>query len=203
MSITLPPLPYAEDALAPLISAQTLHFHHDKHHRAYVDKVNKAIEGKPLDAKSLTEIVRAAYDNSKTELFNNAAQAWNHQFLWESMMPGGGGVPTGELNAAIVRDFGGYDAFVADFTKQATSHFGSGWAWLIQSAGKLRVVTTHDADTPLVHRQTPLLTLDLWEHAYYLDYQNERPAYIEAFLKSLVNWEFAAANMASESQKAA
>lgn len=202
MAITLPPLPYADDALEPMISARTLQVHHGKHHKAYVDKTNAAIAGTPLAAKSLVEIVRAAHAKDDTALFNNAAQAWNHEFLWNSMTPAGGGAPSGALGSAIVRDFGGFDAFAAAFTKQATGHFGSGWAWLIESSGKLRVVTTHDADTPLVHRQTPLLVLDLWEHAYYLDYANERPKYVAAFLKSLANWEFAAANLADEAQAA-
>ena len=194
MPLTLPPLPYADDALAPHISAKTLQFHHGKHHKAYVDKTNAAIAGTPLADKDLPAIIAAAHASKDTGLFNNAAQAWNHHFLWHSMTPGGGGAPTGKLAEAITRDFGSQAAFDEAFTKAATGHFGSGWTWLVADGGKLAITTTHDADTPLVHGQTPLLTLDVWEHAYYLDYQNARPDYVAAFLKSLVNWDFAAKN---------
>lgn len=196
MPLTLPALPYAEDALAPHVSARTLQFHHGKHHRAYIDKTNAAIAGTPLADAALPAIIAAAHAAADTALFNNAAQAWNHDFLWHSMTPGGGGAPGGALGAALTRDFGSASAFAEAFTKAATGHFGSGWAWLVLTNGKLAITTTHDADTPLVHDQTPLLTLDVWEHAYYLDYQNARPDYVAAFLKALINWDFAAANFA-------
>lgn len=197
MAITLPSLPYAQDALAPHISAQTLYFHHDKHHRAYVDKTNEAIDGTPRDMMALNEIVRWAKAHDE-KLFDNAAQAWNHAFLWPSLSPSGGGAAKGALGAAIARDFGSAKAFADAFAEQAAAHFGSGWIWLVADSGKLRLLTTPDAATPLTEPgQTALLTLDLWEHAYYLDYQNARPDYIAAFLKALVNWEFAAANYAN------
>jgi len=197
MAISFPKLPYAEDALAPHVSARTLQFHHGKHHKAYVDKTNAAIDGTPLADKSLTEIIAAAHKSGDKGLFNNSAQAWNHEFLWHSMTPNGGGAPNGELGEAVARDFGSFEAFTKAFTAAATGHFGSGWAWLVSDNGKLKITTTPDADTPMVHGQVALLTLDLWEHAYYLDYQNARPNYVDAFLKSLVNWDFAATNLAA------
>ena len=198
MPLKLAPLPYAEDALAPHISAKTLQFHHGKHHKAYVDTTNKLIAGTPLADKGLVEIIRAARADDNEKLFNNAAQVWNHDFLWQSMTPKAG-KPGGALGAAIDRDFGGVDAFNEAFATTAKEVFGTGWAWLVATGGKLRVIGTTDADTPLVHSgQKPLLTLDVWEHAYYLDYQNARPDYIAAFLKSLINWEFAAANYAAD-----
>ena len=196
MAFSLPPLPYPDDALAPHVSAQTLQFHHGKHHQAYVDKANAAIEGTPLAALEEAEIVRRANAEGNAKLFDNAAQAWNHRFLWQSMRPAGGSAPSGELAAALVRDFGSVEAFGEQFKAAAAGHFGSGWAWLVQGADGLKIITTHDADTPLVHDGlTPLLTLDLWEHAYYLDVQNARPKYIDGWLSALVNWDFAAANM--------
>jgi Fe-Mn family superoxide dismutase len=197
MPLSLAALPYAEDALAPHVSARTLQFHHGKHHKAFVDKTNAAIAGTALADKALPEIIAAAHAAGDKALFNNAAQAWNHGFLWHSMTPGGGGAPAGALGAAIDRDFGSFAAFSAAFTNAATGHFGSGWTWLVLSGGRLAITTTHDADTPQVHGQTPLLTLDVWEHAYYLDYQTARPGYIAAFLAALVNWDFAAANFAA------
>ncbi|MGL4541736.1 MAG: superoxide dismutase [Polymorphobacter sp.] len=197
MPLTLAPLPYADDALAPHVSAQTLQFHHGKHHKAYVDKTNAAIAGTPLADKALPEIVAAALAAGDKALFNSAAQAWNHDFLWHSMAPGGGGATTGKLAAAITRDFGSHDGFAEAFTKAATGHFGSGWVWLVRDGDKLAITTTPDADTPLVHGQTALLTLDVWEHAYYLDYQNARPGYVAAFLAALANWDFAAANFSA------
>ena len=189
MTIQLPDLPYAKDALAPHISAKTLEFHHDKHHAAYVTNANKLIAGTPLENAPLEEIVRAAAaDPSKKGLFNNAGQVWNHNFLWNSMKPNGGGKPTGDIAARIEKDFGGYDAFVEKFSAAAVGQFGSGWAWLVLDGGKLVVVGTANADTPLVHGQTALLTADVWEHAYYLDYQNRRADYIDAYFKS-INWD--------------
>ena len=198
MPFVLTPLPYAENALEPHISARTLSFHHGKHHKSYVDKANALIAGTPLEDLSPTEIVRRARSGDNEPLFNQAAQAWNHEFLWQSLSPAGGGAPDGALAAAIDRDLGGYAAFEAAFTKAATEHFGSGWAWLVSDGGTLKVYAAHDANNPLVcDGQVPLLVLDLWEHAYYLDYQNARPDYVGAFLDNLANWRFAAANYAT------
>jgi Fe-Mn family superoxide dismutase len=191
MAFTLPPLPYAKDALAPHISAETLDFHYGKHHQAYVTNLNKLVEGKPEEKKSLEEIILSSDGGT----FNNAAQVWNHTFYWSSMKPHGGGQPTGDLLAAITRDFGSFDKFKEDFTTAATTQFGSGWAWLVLKSGKLSVTKTGNADLPLKHGQKALLTIDVWEHAYYIDYRNARPKYIETFLTSLANWDFALANL--------
>ncbi|MFZ6181739.1 superoxide dismutase [Nannocystis pusilla] len=192
MPFTLPELPYAKDALAPHISAETLEFHHGKHHAAYVNNLNKLLEGKPEAELSLEEVIR----RSDGGVFNNAAQVWNHTFYWNSMRPNGGGRPTGELADAIVRDFGSYDKFRELFANAATTQFGSGWAWLVvEQNGKLAVTKTGNADLPLAHGQTPLLTIDVWEHAYYIDYRNARPKYIDTFLEHLVNWDFVAGNL--------
>jgi Fe-Mn family superoxide dismutase len=194
MAIELPPLPYADDALDPHITARTISFHYGKHHATYVTNLNGLIEGTPHEHASLEEIIAAAEPGG---LFNNAAQVWNHTFYWHSMSPGGGGEPDGDLAAAITAAFGGLDGFKDQFATKAKGNFGSGWTWLITGADGLEIVNTDDADTPIKHGQTPLLTLDVWEHAYYLDYQNARPAYIETYLDKLVNWEFAAQNLAS------
>jgi Fe-Mn family superoxide dismutase len=191
MAFTLPPLPYDKNALAPHMSAETLEFHHDKHHNAYVVNLNKLLEGKPEAEKSLEDIIKS----SDGPVFNNAAQIWNHTFFWDSMKPNGGGAPTGELAQAITRDFGSFEKFSEQFTAAATTQFGSGWAWLVLDGGKLSVTKTSNADLPLKHNQKALLTLDVWEHAYYIDYRNLRPKFIETFLKSLVNWDFALANL--------
>jgi Fe-Mn family superoxide dismutase len=196
---TLPPLPYDPAALEPYMSARTLGFHHDKHHAAYVEKANASIKDTPLADKSEADVVRAVKAYGKNPgLFNNAAQAWNHSFLWQSLSPTGGGAPTGALKEALDRDLGGVEKFAAEFKTEAVGHFASGWAWLVSDRGTLKVVTTHDADTPLVHDGlVPLVTLDLWEHAYYLDYQNARPGFVDAFLAHLINWDFASANFAA------
>jgi superoxide dismutase, Fe-Mn family len=191
MSIELPPLPYADTALAPHISKETLEFHYGKHHRAYVAKLNELIAGTPHSDKSLEEIVRA----SSGPTFNNAAQVWNHTFYWHSMKPGGGGKPTGAIAAAIEGSFGSYDEFRKQFTDAAMTQFGSGWAWLVKEGGKLKIVKTPNAETPLTTAAKPVLTIDVWEHAYYVDYRNLRPKYIETFLDHLVNWDFASANL--------
>ena len=191
MAFTLPPLPYAKDALAPHISAETLDFHHGKHHNAYVTNLNKLLEGKPEASKSLEEIILS----SDGGVFNNAAQIWNHTFYWNSMKPNGGGAPTGDLAAAIDRDFGSFDKFKEEFTAAATTQFGSGWAWLVLDKGKLAVTKTGNADLPMKYGQKALLTIDVWEHAYYIDFRNLRPKYIETFLANLVNWDFALANL--------
>jgi superoxide dismutase, Fe-Mn family len=196
MAIELPKLPYAHDALEPYISKSTLEFHHGKHHKAYVDKTNELIAKSDLASKSLEEIVRTVFGKKdKASLFNNAAQAWNHNFLWHCMGPKGGGKPSGSLADRIARDFGAFKAFLDSFEKAAVNQFGSGWAWLCLANGKLEVSATGNADTPMVHGKVPLLTIDVWEHAYYLDYQNHRPDYVTAFLKNVVNWEFAAHNL--------
>lgn len=198
MAYELAPLPYAYDALAPYISKSTLEFHHDKHHAAYVNNYNKAVEGTPHDSHPIeTVITTIAGDASLQGVFNNAAQAWNHTFYWNSIKPGGGGVPTGELAQKIDADLGGYDQFVEAFKTAGATQFGSGWAWLVLDGGTLKVTKTPNADNPLPAGQVPLLTMDVWEHAYYLDYQNRRPDYIDTFLNHLVNWDFAAHNLAN------
>jgi Fe-Mn family superoxide dismutase len=196
---SLPPLPYPEDALAPVISSTTIGFHYGKHHRAYVDNLNKALEGSDLMGKSLEEIIKATVaDPSRVGVFNNAAQNWNHTFYWNSMRPAGGGVPTGAIADHIKDSFGDYSKFRQEFATAAVSQFGSGWAWLVQDPGKrLKVVRTANADTPMVRGATCLLTCDVWEHAYYLDYQNRRPDYVNAWLDKLVNWDFAARQLAA------
>ena len=197
MSIELPDLPYAADALEPHISARTFEFHHGKHHKAYVDKLNAAIGGTAYESKSLEEIIAASSEASDAGIFNNAAQIWNHTFLWHSMSPNGGGAPSGALADAINEKFGDYDAFKTAFKNAAMGQFGSGWAWLVKTGEGVDIVTTGNADTPLVSGPMPLLTLDVWEHAYYLDYQNKRDAYVDVFLDELANWEFAAKNFAA------
>jgi superoxide dismutase, Fe-Mn family len=198
MSFELPPLPYAADALAPFMSAQTLGFHHGKHHQAYVTNLNNLVKDTQLAEASLEEVIHASVqDSAKIGIFNNAAQIWNHTFFWHSMKPKGGGTPTGELAERIKTDFGSYDLFKEEFKKAAMGQFGSGWAWLVLESGKLRVVKTANAATPLTDGQKPLLTCDVWEHAYYLDYQNRRGDMVDAFLDHLLNWDFAAKNLAA------
>lgn len=193
MAFELPPLPYAKDALAPHISAETFDYHHGKHHAAYVTNLNKLLEGKPEAGKSLEDLIMASEIGSG--VFNNAAQVWNHTFYWNSMKPNGGGQPTGDLLAAIARDFGSFDKFKDEFTNAGVTQFGSGWAWLVEKDGKLAVTKTPNADLPMKHGQKALLTMDVWEHAYYVDYRNARPKYIETFLNHLANWDFALANL--------
>ncbi|MFM8333773.1 MAG: superoxide dismutase [Candidatus Methylumidiphilus sp.] len=193
MAFELPPLPYAYDALAPFMSEETLKLHHDKHHQTYVTNLNNLIPGTEFESLPLEEIVK----KSSGGIFNNAAQIWNHTFYWNSLSPTGGGEPTGALAEAIIAKFGSFENFKVEFTKTAVTTFGSGWAWLVKDAdGGLALVSTSNAATPLTTGQTPLLTCDVWEHAYYIDYRNLRPKYLEAFW-SLVNWEFAAANFAA------
>jgi len=191
MAIELPPLPWAEDALAPIISAETLQYHYGKHHAAYVSKLNAAIEGTDQASSSLEDIVKASSGGT----FNNAAQVWNHSFYWNSLKPGGGGKPTGAIADAIQESFGGYDQFRKAFADAAATQFGSGWAWLVKDGGKLAITKTANAETPLTGSATPILTIDVWEHAYYIDFRNARPKYIDAYLDSLVNWDFANANL--------
>jgi Fe-Mn family superoxide dismutase len=194
MSIELPDLPYAIDALEPHVSATTLQFHHGKHHKAYVDKLNAAIAGTEYEGHSLEAIITASHKAADAGVFNNAAQAWNHTFLWHSMTPSGGGEPDGALAEAINTRFGNLAGFRDAFKAAALGQFGSGWTWLVRKAGALEIVSTGNAETPLTDGLTPLLTLDVWEHAYYLDYQNQRDAYIDAYLDRLINWDFAAQN---------
>jgi superoxide dismutase, Fe-Mn family len=193
MAFELPPLPYRKDALAPHMSEQTLDFHYGKHHQTYVDTLNKLVDGTDNAHKSLEEIVLSAEPGP---VFNNAAQTWNHTFFWSCMTPGGGGDPDGELGTALEQSFGSVDDFKQTFTDQAKTLFGSGWTWLAKGDDGLEILQTKDAALPLKHGKTALLTLDVWEHAYYLDFQNARPAYIETWLENLVNWDFAASNLA-------
>lgn len=193
MTHELPPLPYAKNALLPYISEETLDYHHGKHHQTYVTNLNNLIPGTEFENLSLEDIVRT----SSGGIFNNAAQAWNHTFYWNGLKPNGGGEPTGELAAAINQTFGSFAQFREEFTKCAVTTFGSGWAWLVKNAdGGLALVSTGNAGCPLSAGQTPLLTCDVWEHAYYVDYRNARPKYLEAFW-NLVNWDFAAQNFAA------
>jgi Fe-Mn family superoxide dismutase len=191
-SIVLPPLPYAEDALAPVISAHTVAIHHGKHQKTYVDTLNRLIAGTEFAGRPLDTIVKATAGKSEhAAIFNNSAQAWNHAFYWRSLTPRGGGRPDGALEERIARDFGGFDRFRKAFSEAAMTQFGSGWAWLVDDDGKLKVVKTGNADVPLVRGQAPLLTIDVWEHAYYLDYQNRRVDYVNAVIDTLLNWQFA------------
>ncbi|MBZ4420933.1 superoxide dismutase [Myxococcus sp. RHSTA-1-4] len=191
MPFKLPDLPFAKDALAPHVSAETLEYHHGKHHAAYVTNLNKLLEGKPEAEKSLEEVILS----SEGGVFNNAAQVWNHTFYWHCMKPNGGGRPTGALADAINRDFGSFEKFREEFANAAATQFGSGWAWLVLEGGKLKVTKTGNADLPMKHGQKALLTIDVWEHAYYIDYRNARPKYIDTFLEKLVNWDFVAQNL--------
>jgi len=195
MSIPFPELPYPVDAFEPYITARTLEFHHGKHHKGYVDKLNAAIADTPYDDQPIERIIAAAHEASDTGVFNNAAQAWNHSFLWHSMAPAGRDEPTGPLADALKERFGDLQGFRAAFKKAALGQFGSGWTWLVISAEGLEIASTGNADTPLTNGVVPLLTLDVWEHAYYLDYQNDRKGYTDTFLEHLINWDFAAANL--------
>ncbi|WP_045217705.1 superoxide dismutase [Desulfonatronovibrio magnus] len=196
MSFSLPDLPYPKDALSPYVSADTLDFHHGKHHKTYVDKLNSLIDGTDLANETLEEIIKkSAADSEKANIFNNAAQVWNHTFYWNSMKPGGGGKPAGVVADKIQEDFGGFDKFAEQFKNAGVTQFGSGWAWLVLKEGKLQVVKTLNAENPMIQGVKPLLTMDVWEHAYYLDYQNRRPDYIDAFINNLINWEFVSSQL--------
>ena len=198
MAYELPALPYDYTALAPYISKSTLEFHHDKHHAAYVNNYNGLVKDTPFDSQAIEAVIKAvAGDASKAGIFNNAAQAWNHTFYWNSIKPNGGGTPTGALADKITADFGSFEAFVDEFKKAGATQFGSGWAWLVLDGGTLKVTKTGNAENPLTTGATPLLTMDVWEHAYYLDYQNRRPDYINDFLTKLVNLDFVSANFAA------
>ncbi|MCL2468690.1 MAG: superoxide dismutase [Alphaproteobacteria bacterium] len=199
MSFELPPLPYAQDALEPHISRQTLEYHHGKHHKAYVDNLNKLVVGTAYEhEESLETIIQKTAQNEKeVGIFNNAAQVWNHSFFWHSMKPRGGGRPSGTMLRRLEQDFGSYEAFAELFQKEGLAQFGSGWVWLVESAGKLAVVRTANAANPSIKGQKPLLTCDVWEHAYYLDYQNRRPDFLKVFLENLADWDFAEKNLAA------
>jgi Fe-Mn family superoxide dismutase len=195
-AFTLPPLPYAESALAPVISANTLSFHHGKHHKTYVDNLNKLVPGTEFEGKPLDAVIRgAAGKPDKAGLFNNAAQVWNHTFYWNCLKPNGGGQPRGAIADKINAAFGGFENFKKEFANAAVTQFGSGWAWLVAEGGAVKVMKTGNADLPMTKGATALLTIDVWEHAYYLDYQNRRADYVNAVIDKLLNWDFAAENL--------
>jgi len=194
---TLPPLPYPENALDPVISANTLSFHYGKHHKTYVDNLNKMVAGTEFEGQSLEAIIKATAGKAdKMPVFNNAAQTWNHTFYWSCLKPHGGGKPSGDIATKIDAAFGSYDKFATEFANTAVGQFGSGWAWLVAEGGAVKLVKTPNAEVPFTKGQTPLLTIDVWEHAYYLDYQNRRPDHVKAVIEKLLNWDFAAQNLA-------
>lgn len=195
MALALPELPYAKNALEPHVSANTLDFHHGKHHNAYVVNGNKLLEGTDLADKDVEYILKAAWEKKNQGLFNNAAQVWNHTFFWNSMKPGGGGAPSGAAGERIKADFGSVEKFAEEFKNAALTQFGSGWAWLVEDGGKLAVMKTPNAENPMVHGKKALLTVDVWEHAYYLDYQNRRPDFVQTFIDKLINWDFVNQNL--------
>ncbi|UKP00047.1 superoxide dismutase [Nostoc sp. UHCC 0870] len=198
MAFTQPALPYDFNALENYgMKAETFEYHYGKHHKAYVDNLNKLTDGTELADKSLEEVIQISFkDSSKAGIFNNAAQVWNHTFFWNCLKPAGGGAPTGELAAKIEKDFGSFDKFKEEFSNAAATQFGSGWAWLVDDGGTLKVMKTPNAENPLAHGKKALLTIDVWEHAYYIDFRNARPGFIKNFLDQLVNWDFVAANLA-------
>ena len=195
MAFILPELPFAKDALQPHMSAETFDYHHGKHHKAYVDKTNGMLGEKGLEGASLIEVIRAAKDKGDKGLFNNSAQIWNHSFFWQCLAPEGSTRPSGKLREMISSEFGGEQQLLDALAKESINHFASGWGWLILNNGKLEVTSLHDADTPVAHGMTPLLTLDVWEHAYYIDYRNERPRFLKTVLQNIINWDFVAQNL--------
>jgi len=195
MSFTLPDLPFAKDALGPHMSAETLDYHHGKHHKAYVDKTNGLIEGSDLAGASLVEVIKAAKEKGDKGLFNNSAQIWNHSFFWQCLAPADSSRPSGKLRDLINEGFGSEQALLDKLATESVNHFASGWGWLILNNGKLEITSLHDADTPAVHGMTPLLTIDVWEHAYYIDYRNERPRFVKGVLENIINWDFVAQNL--------
>ena len=196
MAFQLPELPYSKDALAPHMSAETLEFHHGKHHAAYVKKTNELAEEKSLSEASLIDVVRAAKSDGNSKLFNNSAQLWNHSFFWQCLAPAQGQRPDGKLKQMIDDSFGGIDPMLEKLATEAANHFSNGWAWLLLDRDTLKIASLHDADTPLVHDgMVPLFTLDVWEHAYYIDYRNERPKFAQSVLSNIVNWDFVARNL--------
>ena len=199
MAFELPPLPYDYDALKPFnMSPETLQFHHDKHHAAYVNTLNNLVKDTELADKSLEEIIKATFkDSAKVAVFNNAGQAWNHNFYWNSIKPSGGGSPSGELADKINASFGSLDKLKEELKNAGATQFRSGWAWLVKDGNSLKVTKTPNAENPIAHGQTPLLTIDVWEHAYYLDFQNRRPDFLQNFIDHLINWDFVAKNLAA------
>lgn len=195
MSFMLPDLPYAVNAFGDLLSAETFEFHHGKHHKAYVDKTNELV-GKEaeLNGASLSDVIIAAKDNGNASLFNNSAQIWNHSFYWQCLSPEQQ-APSGKLEDMIANEFGSHEMMIEQLADEAVKHFASGWAWLVLDKDRLKITSLHDADTPVAHQMQPLLTIDVWEHAYYIDYRNKRPAYVDALLKQAINWEFVAQNL--------
>jgi Fe-Mn family superoxide dismutase len=199
MAFTLPDLPFAKEALGAFMSAETLEFHHGKHHKAYVDKTNALAGETGLEGHPLSEVIRAAKEKGAKGLFNNAGQFWNHNFFWQCLAPPEGQRPTGKLAAMIEEEFGDLDTMLAKLKEEAVGHFASGWAWLVLDRDALKITSLHDADTPVAHDgMKPLLTLDVWEHAYYIDYRNERPKFAESVLGNIVNWEFVGKNLDGE-----
>ena len=195
MAFILPELPSAKDALVPHMSAETFDYHHGKHHKAYVDKTNGMLAEKGLEGASLIEVIKAAKDKGDKGLFNNSAQIWNHSFFWQCLAPTGATAPSGKLAEMIASDFGGHDVLLEKLATESANHFASGWGWLVLNNGKLEVTSLHDADSPVAHGMTPLLTLDVWEHAYYIDYRNERPRFLKTVLENIINWDFVAQNL--------
>lgn len=195
MPIKQTPLPYELNALEPHISAETMGYHYDRHHRSYVNKLNDLVKDSPFAAMDLEAIIEEARSRARMDILNNALQAWNHTFLWQSMSPASDGKPEGRILKRIEDEFGDVATFLSEFREKALGHFGSGWVWLVEDRGQLRIVTTSNADSPIGTSLTPLLVLDVWEHAYYIDYRNERKRYVDAFLNNLINWKFAAANL--------
>ncbi|MFL6795424.1 MAG: superoxide dismutase [Sphingomicrobium sp.] len=197
MPFQLPDLPFAKDALAPVMSAETLEFHHGKHHKAYVTKTNELLQAEAeLSGASLAQVIREAHRSGNAKLFNNSAQLWNHSFFWQCLAPAQGQKPDGKLEHLINDAFGNVEAMLQKLQEEAVNHFASGWAWLVLDRGSLRITSLHDADTPVAHEgMVPLFTLDVWEHAYYIDYRNERPRFASAVLSNIVNWDFVAENL--------
>ena len=195
MAFTLPELPFAKDALGSHMSAETLDYHHGKHHKAYVDKANTLIADNDLAGTSLVGVIKAAKEQGNKGLFNNSAQIWNHSFFWQCLAPEGSTKPAGKLRDMINNDFGGEQQLLEKLGAECVNHFASGWGWLILNNGKLEITSLHDADTPAAHGMTPLLTIDVWEHAYYIDYRNERPRYVKSVLENIINWDFVARNL--------
>jgi len=195
MAFTLPDLPYPKDALQPHMSAETFDYHWGKHHKAYVDKTNGMLGEKGLEGSSLTDVIKAAKERGDKGLFNNSAQIWNHSFFWQCLAPQGSTQPSGRLKEMIDSDFGGHQALLEKLATESANHFASGWGWLILNNGKLEVTSLHDADSPVAHGMTPLLTVDVWEHAYYIDYRNERPRFLKSVLENIINWDFIGQNL--------
>ena len=195
MAFQLPELPFAKDALGDVMSAETFDYHHGKHHKAYVDKTNGMLAEKGLEGASLVEVINAAKERGDKGLFNNSAQIWNHSFFWQCLAPEGSTRPSGKLGEMVQSDFGGEQQLIEALAKESINHFASGWGWLILNNGKLQVTSLHDADTPVAHGMTPLLTVDVWEHAYYIDYRNDRAKFVNTVLGKIVNWDFVAQNL--------